>query len=389
MAVGRAGAIESIMLFWVVAALLTLVASLAVLVPLASRRDLVPNAGAHDVEVYKDQLSEIDRDADRGLIDPAEAEQARTEIARRVIAAGGRRAGSAGQSRQSAMTRLVSAFAVVIVPVLSWSIYSAIGSPDLPSQPLSGRLVQNPEQNSVEELVARAEAHLVANPDDGRGWDVLAPIYYRLGRYAEASNAFRNAIRLEGATAEREAGLGEVLTAEAGGLVTADAQAAFQRASAITPEDPRSRLFLALARLQDGDALGARDAFSALAQSLPADSPWRSAALDAVKEAEARMAAATNPGPSDADVDAAAGMSDTDRAAMIETMVASLDEKLRANPADPEGWARLVRSYVVLGKPEAAKEALGRGLAALGDGSAEAIGLQEFAAGLGLKAVEE
>jgi cytochrome c-type biogenesis protein CcmH len=180
-----------------------------------------------------------------------------------------------------------------------------------------------------------------------------------------------------------------VLTAEAGGLVTADAQAAFQRASAITPEDPRSRLFLALARLQDGDALGARDAFSALAQSLPADSPWRSAALDAVKEAEARMAAATNPGPSDADVDAAAGMSDTDRAAMIETMVASLDEKLRANPADPEGWARLVRSYVVLGKPEAAKEALGRGLAALGDGSAEAIGLEEFAAGLGLKAVEE
>lgn len=377
------------MLFWVVAALLTLVASLAVLAPQAYGRPKHAEASAYDLEVYRDQLAELDRDAGRGLIGAAEAEQARNEIARRIIAAGGA-IGSAGQARGgSAAARLVGAGAVVLVPLLSWGIYGSLGSPDLPSQPLSGRLAEASSESPVEDLVARAEAHLVQNPADGRGWDVLAPIYYRLGRHAEAAVAYRNAIRLEGDTAERQSGLGEVLTAAAAGMVTVEAQAAFQRAVELSPQDAKSRLFLALVLLQDGNASGARDAFAALAASLPGDSPWRSAALDAVREAETRMAASSGAaGPSQAEVDAAAAMPDADRAAMIEAMVAGLDEKLRQNPADPAGWARLIRSHIVLGRPEAAKEALGRGIAALGPGSGEATALEDFAAGFGLKAAD-
>ena len=62
------------MLFWVIAALLTLGASLAVLLPLAGRTAARTADGAHDLEVYRDQLAELDRDAARGLIQPAEAE---------------------------------------------------------------------------------------------------------------------------------------------------------------------------------------------------------------------------------------------------------------------------------------------------------------------------
>ena len=94
------------MLFWVIAALLTLGASLAVLLPLAGRTAARTADGAHDLEVYRDQLAELDRDAARGLIQPAEAEQARAEIARRILKAGqvGNRATTAPE-RQERLAR--------------------------------------------------------------------------------------------------------------------------------------------------------------------------------------------------------------------------------------------------------------------------------------------
>ena len=103
--------------------------------------------------------------------------------------------------------------AVLAVPLVGWAGYALLGSPDLPPQPLSARLSANPASNTMEELVARAERHLAQNPDDGKGWDVLGPIYLRIGRFDDAIAAFGRAIQLEGATASREAGLGEALAA--------------------------------------------------------------------------------------------------------------------------------------------------------------------------------
>ena len=68
---------------------------------------------------------------------------------------------------------------------------------------------------------------------------------------------------------------------------------------------------------------------------------------------------------------------------MIETMVAGLDERLRANPRDLEGWIRLVRSYHVLGRPDAARAAVKRASQALGEGSDEAKRIANFAARAG------
>ncbi|RUM97324.1 c-type cytochrome biogenesis protein CcmI [Pseudaminobacter arsenicus] len=380
------------MVFWFVAALLTFGASVAVLLPLtgSSRRDSAGNQ--HDLAVYRDQLAELDRDAARGLIQPADAEQARAEIARRIIRADSSEEMPAEKAGWSAAGRVLGGVAVLVVPLMSWGLYAALGSPDIPSQPLEARLTQNPADSSVDELIARAEGHLAANPQDGRGWDVLAPIYLRLGRFDQAVTAYKNAIRLEGASAAREAGLGEALTNAGGGIVSSGAQQAFERALVLEPAQPKARFFLAVALLQDGKSAEAIKAWETMGAELPEGSPWREPVAQALAEAQSRIAAteAKEPaaGPTQAEMDAAASMSSGDRKAMIETMVAGLDQKLRENPQDTDGWMRLVRSYVVLGKTQEARSALGRGLEALGAATENGRKLTEFSAGLGIPVSE-
>lgn len=370
------------MLFWIVAAALTLAASLAVLMPLTRTRvGADAAAGSHDIEVYRDQLQEVERDAARGLIEPAQAEQAKAEIARRLIKANA--TSSAGPSRSGRAVRLAGLAGVIAVPLVSWGVYTTIGMPGAPDEPLAERLARNPAQNSVEELVARAERHLAENPNDARGWEVLGPVYMRQQRYADAVTAWRNAIRLAGADARRETGLAEALAAAAGGVVTAEAHAALERALAHEPNDPKARFLLASALAQEGKMDQAAEAWSGMLASLPADSPWRGPVEAALAQAQSRQAGPSAPGPDAEAMAAAQDMSPADRQQMIEGMVAQLDEKLRANPADLEGWQRLIRSYVVLGRADDAKAALGRALAGLeGEDKAK---VTAFAAEFGVK----
>jgi cytochrome c-type biogenesis protein CcmH len=379
------------MLFWVIAAILTLGASLAVLLPLAGRSNGASASSDHDLEVYRDQLSELDRDAARGLIQPAEAEEARAEIARRILRLNITDPADRAAARQpSMMTQLVATAAVLMVPVVSWGLYSQLGSPDLPSQPLRERLAKNPADSSVDELVARAEAHLAESPSDARGWDVLAPVYLRLQRFSDAVAAYRNAIRLDGETPARQAGLGEAIANAAGGIVSADAQAAFEAALKLEPANPKASFFLAVGLAQEGRNEEAMAAWTTMLSVLPQESPWRRPTEQALAETQRKTAASdsSTKGPSAAAVDAASSMSPQDRSAMIETMVAGLDEKLRQNPHDAEGWMKLVRSYVVLGKADQARDALKRGIAVFGSDSDEARKFTAFAASLGLMATE-
>ena len=365
-------------MFWIAAALLTLGASLAVLLPLTAGRKGAATEGERDLAVYRDQLAEVERDRERGLIAGDAAEEAQTEIKRRILRLG--EAGGQLHGERPRLLRVSAAVAVLAVPVLSWSLYGALGSPDLPPQPLSARLEDSSEDSTMPELLARAEAHLAANPGDARGWSVLAPIYLRTNRFDDAVSAYRNAIRTGGATADRQAGLGEALAAVAGGTITPDARAAFEAALALEPGHVLARFQLGGGEAQAGKVDDAVRAWNAILPDLPADSPWRGVIARAIAEVQPSGA----PGPTGEQVAAAQAMPDGDRAAMIEGMVAGLDQKLRANPQDPDGWMRLVRSYLVLNRPNEARDALGRGRAALGEASESGQKLLAFAASLGL-----
>ncbi|SFP73144.1 cytochrome c-type biogenesis protein CcmH [Mesorhizobium sp. NFR06] len=378
------------MLFWVIAAILTLGASLAVLLPLTGSMKGASAAGDHDLEVYRDQLSELDRDMARGLIQPGEAEEARAEIGRRILRLGAAERQDSAISGPSRGARLVASVAVLAVPLLSWGLYGVLGSPDLPSQPLAERLAKSPADSSVDELVARAEAHLAANPSDGKGWDVLAPIYLRLQRFPDAVTAYRNAIRLDGDSAVRQAGLGEAIASAAGGIVSADAQNAFEAALKLDPDNAKANFYLAVGLAQEGRKAEAVAAWQNMLGQLAPDSPWRNAVQQALAEAGEPAVATGAPanGPDAQQMEAAQQMSPQDRQAMIETMVAGLDDRLKQNPRDEEGWMRLIRSYIVLGKADQAREALGRAVAAFGADSEQAKKFTAFAASLGVTATE-
>jgi cytochrome c-type biogenesis protein CcmH len=332
------------MSLWIVLALMTVAAVAAIAWPLARRRNADAAADPNDLAVYRDQLAEIERDRGCGLIAAAEAEAARVELSRRLLAAADRLqgAGTSGCTDERPRRRLAAAAALVALPVGAVAFYLAIGSPGLPDEPLATRVAAAHNDNSVQALFARVEAHLEQHPDDGRGWEVIAPIYMDLGRYDDAVKARENALRLLGATAEREAYLGEALTAAANGVVTAEAKTAFDRAIDRDRRDPTARFYQGLAAEQDGSRDDAKRIWGALLADAPEDAQW----VPFVRAALARLdgsaasAAAAPAGPT-------AGAGDN---AMIRGMVERLAARLRENGADPDGWVRLARSYKVLGE---------------------------------------
>jgi cytochrome c-type biogenesis protein CcmH len=367
------------MTLWFVMALMTAAAIFAVLWPLSRNR---PLASGSDVEVYRDQLDEIGRDRAAGLIGEAEAEAARIEVSRRLLAAADAPAAApavAGPKRR----RAVAVAALVLLPLGAAGLYLMLGSPDLPGQPLAARR-EAPGQQSIPELVARIEAHLEQNPEDGRGWEVVGPVYMRMGRYDEAVTARRNALKFLGSDPQREGDLGEALTAAANGVVTAEAKEAFDRALKLDADDFRGRYFAGLAAEQDGRPKDAAEIWRKLLASAPPGSGWAGFVRESLVRVDPTAAAAA-PGPNAADVAAAGEMSPEQRETMIRGMVARLSERLKQDGSDVDGWLRLVRAYTVLGEKDQARASAGDARRALNGNDDGLRHLDELIKELGLE----
>ena len=370
------------MTLWFVLALMTAAAIFAVLWPL-SRRDQALRSGS-DVAVYRDQLEEIRRDQAAGLIGDSEAAAAQVEVSRRLLAAADAEAAVPQAAPAAVVThrrRAVAVAALIVLPAGAIALYLAVGSPMLPGQPFASRTPV--ERQSIAQMVAQVEAHLSKNPNEGRGWEVVAPIYLRMGRFDDAVKARRYALELNGATAERHAGLGEALTAAANGIVTAEALAAFKAALALDAEDVKARFFLGLAAEQDGRVNEAVAAWRALIDGAPPDAPW----TEFVRTELMRVAGgASSPssGPSEDQVAAASDLPPDQRIAMIKGMVERLAERLGKDGSDIEGWLRLVRSYMVLGERERALAAAGEARRALAAEPDKLRRIDELVKGLGL-----
>jgi cytochrome c-type biogenesis protein CcmH len=350
------------MSLWLALTLMTAVAVCFVLYPF--RRRAGGLRSGCDVAVYRDQLDEIERDRALGLIGDVEIGAARVEISRRLIAAADRVAAESRKGSpdrpvvQTRHRRRTGAVASVAVSLGAIALYLALGSPGLAGKPLAARTADTQSDQSIDALVVMVESHLQKYPNDKRGWEVIAPVYMRLGRHDDAVTAWRNVVELDGESAEREGYLGEALVAASNGVVTADAKDAFERALALGPDDVTARFYLGLAAEQDGRRDEAAAAWRSLLSTAAPDAPWSASVRRALARVEGPPSPNSPESPSAKDVGAAASTAPADQTDMIHSMVRRLADRLGQNGSDVEGWLRLVRSYSVLGEADHAQAAL-------------------------------
>lgn len=399
------------MLLWVGFAVLAAGVLVAVLRPLWAT-----GGAAGDVDpaaVYRDQLAEIATDRERGLIDQVEAEAARIEIARRLLAASGEAGergaatppphveggGSGAATSITAPTphRRLAAALGICVPLAAIAIYLAVGAPGRPDMPLSARLKAPIETADVARLIASVEARLAAHPEDGQGWDVIAPVYLRMGAFAKAIDAYARAMRILGETPKRLAGFAEATVLANDGTVTEAAREAWEKLARLDPARPEPRFWLAMAKEQAGSLEEAAAEYKALLAGAEADAPWRPLLEERIAAIEARRgegrgsggaASGTGSaprGPSEADIAAADKLAPADRQRMIEGMVEGLAAKLAADGRDLTGWQRLIRAYAVLGRREKALDALRSARGHFRDEQGSMAALAELARSLGLE----
>ncbi len=357
------------MALWIIFAVMTAIAAVAVLRPFWRAR--MPSAApSPDLEVYKEQLQEIEAETERGVLDQAEAEAARVEVSRRILAAADARSAQQHGSARAIVTPYVMA---ALLPIIALTLYMIYGSPNIPAQPFAAHLPNGGDL--VEMLVARVEERLQRHPEDGMGWSVIAPVYVRLGRYADAVEAYRNAIRLLGDTADRSANLGEALALANEGAIDADARQAFAKAVSLDPANSKARFWSAISEEQAGRPDQAIAIYRKLLDGQLPDHVQK-----VVRERIALLEGGGQP-QADAAVPKAGGGVD---AAQINKMVSGLAERLKKDGSDLNGWLMLVRAYTVLGRTDDALTALkeARGQFA---GNGEALGqIDALAKSLGL-----
>jgi cytochrome c-type biogenesis protein CcmH len=360
-------------MLWFVLAGMAAFAVLAALWPLLRPSSSAKaDAAANEAAFYKAQLEEIRRDVERGLLPQGEADSARAEAARRLIAA------ASGPSPAAPRNRLAAAALIAVgLPAIAFPLYALLGQPRMPDEPLASRTAPPQTNGEIEAAVAAVEARLIAKPDDGKGWAVIAPVYMRLERYADAAHAYAEALRLVGEDPLRRAAYGEALVAAAGGVVTDEARQAFDRALAEQPGQPQARFYLALGAEQDGKKAEAIRAFEQILADSPPEAPWRGVV-------SARLAALKGePAPAEASAGAPAAIPEAQRP-MIEGMVNRLATRLASNGGSVDEWSRLIRAYAVLHEADKAKAALADARRALAPDPNAVASLDALAHDLGL-----
>ena len=356
---------------WFVLAGMAACVVLAALWPLLRPpRNARMDPAANETAFYKAQLEEIQRDVERGLLPQGEAESARAEAARRLIATASGPTKAAAPARR---TRLAAAVLIAVgLPAIAFSLYGRLGQPLLPDEPLASRKVAPQTDGGIEAAVAAVEARLTAKPDDGKGWAVIAPVYMRLERYSDSVHAYAEALRILGEDPLRRAAYGEALVAAAGGVVTDEARQAFDRALADKPGQPQARYYLALAAEQDGKKADAIKDYQALLADSPPDAAWRSVVNAHLAALNGEPAPTTDPAIPEA------------QRPMIEGMVSKLATRLASAGGDVDEWSRLIRAYTVLHEADKAKAALVDAHKALASDANAVASLDALARNLGL-----
>lgn len=278
------------MVVWLICAVLTALVVFVVLGPLSGRTKVAGTAvEAANIAVYQDQLSEIDGDLERGVITADEAATARVEVSRKIlqvadqhpeIAKDGvessRRANqSTDKTRRQTSPKTLTLVLSGLIPIAAGVTYAGIGAPHMPDLPHAPRLQENLKTATAEGLLARVEARLRSHPGDGKGWDVIAPVYFQARRYGDAADAYRNAIRLLGESPQRLIGYVQSAIGANNGIVTEELRQISERLTKLMPDRAEPKFWLALALEQDGNIKGAQTAYRDLLATADKNAPWK------------------------------------------------------------------------------------------------------------------
>jgi cytochrome c-type biogenesis protein CcmH len=398
--------------FWLAAGAMGLaVAALFVLALLRARSD-VQSAAAFDLKVYRDQLTEVERDLARGTLPADEADRLRTEVSRRLLEADrSLQAGAPGTSRGG--IAIAAALIIALIGGAFWT-YARLGAPGYPDLPLAARFAMSdemranrPSQPEMEaaadlpapltpdaefaELMEKLRAAVTDRPDDAQGLELLAANEARLGNLAAARIAMENLLRVKGdsATADDHAALAEVMIMATGGLVSPEAEAALTQALTLDPSNPTARYYYGLMAAQVARFDRTFALWKPLLDQGPPDAPWIAPIRAQIEDVAARAGVDFTlpdaaPGP-DADAIAAAqDMTPEDRQAMIEGMVAQLGDRLATEGGTVEDWARLISSLATLNRKDEAATIYAEALTKFDGSPSQQSFLREAALNAGL-----
>jgi len=412
----------SVMFIWVTFAVITALTLIGVLWPFLGKSKATDQVRSFDARVYKDQLAEIEADAERGMINSEDAEAARMEVSRRLLTLSldeelnqDTQSEPNGEGPQPSLNRTgpvwVLAGSIIFIPLFTLAFYLQFGAPLIPSQPHAQR-AQTPAGNqSIEALIAKVEQRLKSHPNELRGWTLIAPVYMRLQRFQDAENAYSQVIRLSGESPDKLMRLGEAIVFGNNGNIDSRAQNIFEKVIAADPTDMQAQFWLALAKEQRGNFADAVRAWQTLLAAGTPDAPWRPLVEKHLKFSQSELERGqtsengkkiaggvndtSNPegstttgelrGPSASDIENAKSMNADERVAMINQMVEGLAQRLNSDGGNLQEWQRLIRAYMVLGKREAAQNAYSSALKAFKNDAAALKKLTNFVKDLGLE----
>lgn len=325
-------------LFWSFAVALSLAAAVAILARARQGGDgLAEDPG---VTIHRRQLAEIDDLVSRGLLAPEEQAQARAEAGRRLLVSAER-----APRTVKAGGRRIALIAAAAAPLLAAGLYLAVGSPGRADSPMAGRVAQwreaNPASLSPPQIAAVLTEVAKDKPNDPELLAMLAAARMQAEDPFGAANALRRAVSLRPNDPALLSALGEAFVAVSGGEIAADARRAFTEANRLDPKAASPRYYLAQAAIADGRKAEGLAGLKGLLVEMPVNDPNRETLTAEIARIEG------------------AGQ-EADMSGAIQGMVDGLAARLEAEPNDPEGWARLVRAYTVLGQTAKRDAALAR-----------------------------
>lgn len=267
-------------MLWLVCAALVAVILALLLVPLLRPRAQIVGRMEYDLMVYKDQLAEVDREIERGVLNANQADAARTEIQRRILTAAASE-NTGGAAARNNGTLGAALFVALFVPAMGFGLYGMLGSPSLPDQPYSARAGKIEEmQNQVamiKSMVASLAAKLEKDPNDGPGWAKLGRSLKVMGETDKAATAYRKAITLMPNDVGARMELASLLLAGVaqGAPLPDEFIAVMKDVLRLEPENVDALYFVGIAEAQAGNKSKARALWTKVVNQLPEGSEDR------------------------------------------------------------------------------------------------------------------